>query len=91
MLILCFVYLVLSFLNFSSNINNAIPTLYLASVFTQFLMNVGGAGEDRTPDPLRARQVLSQLSYDPIKTDEHNLSNLIKRTVRALWDSTSES
>ncbi len=25
----------------------------------------GGAGEDRTPDPLRARQVLSQLSYDP--------------------------
>ena len=28
-------------------------------------MNIGGAGEDRTPDPLRARQVLSQLSYDP--------------------------
>jgi hypothetical protein len=26
---------------------------------------IGGAGEDRTPDPLRARQVLSQLSYDP--------------------------
>ena len=26
----------------------------------------GGAEEDRTPDPLRARQVLSQLSYDPI-------------------------
>ena len=26
---------------------------------------VGGAEEDRTPDPLRARQVLSQLSYDP--------------------------
>lgn len=26
---------------------------------------LGGAGEDRTPDPLRARQVLSQLSYDP--------------------------
>ncbi len=29
----------------------------------------GGAGEDRTPDPLRARQVLSQLSYDPKKTN----------------------
>ena len=28
--------------------------------------NIGGAGEDRTPDPLRARQVLSQLSYNPI-------------------------
>jgi hypothetical protein len=26
----------------------------------------GGAEEDRTPDPLRARQVLSQLSYDPL-------------------------
>ena len=26
----------------------------------------GGAEEDRTPDPLRARQVLSQLSYGPI-------------------------
>ena len=26
---------------------------------------IGGAGEDRTPDPLRARQVLSQLSYNP--------------------------
>ena len=25
----------------------------------------GGAEEDRTPDPLRARQVLSQLSYTP--------------------------
>lgn len=28
-------------------------------------LNIGGAEEDRTPDPLRARQVLSQLSYDP--------------------------
>ena len=28
---------------------------------------VGGAEEDRTPDPLRARQVLSQLSYTPMK------------------------
>ena len=27
---------------------------------------IGGAEEDRTPDPLRARQVLSQLSYDPL-------------------------
>ena len=27
----------------------------------------GGDEEDRTPDPLRARQVLSQLSYTPIK------------------------
>ena len=27
--------------------------------------NVGGAGRDRTDDPLLAKQVLSQLSYSP--------------------------
>ena len=27
----------------------------------------GGAEEDRTPDPLLAKQVLSQLSYSPLK------------------------
>lgn len=31
----------------------------------QSSQSIGGAEEDRTPDPLRARQVLSQLSYDP--------------------------
>ena len=33
------------------------------------ILDIGGFGgveEDRTPDPLRARQVLSQLSYDPL-------------------------
>ena len=29
--------------------------------------NFGGAEEDRTPDPLLAKQVLSQLSYSPPK------------------------
>ena len=29
------------------------------------LIPLGGDEEDRTPDPLRARQVLSQLSYTP--------------------------
>ena len=28
-------------------------------------LNFGGAEEDRTPDPLLAKQVLSQLSYSP--------------------------
>ena len=28
--------------------------------------NIGGAEEDRTPDLLRARQALSQLSYGPV-------------------------
>jgi hypothetical protein len=27
--------------------------------------NFGGAEEDRTPDPLLAKQMLSQLSYSP--------------------------
>ena len=30
-----------------------------------FLMSCGGDEEDRTPDPLLAKQVLSQLSYTP--------------------------
>ena len=30
-------------------------------------MSVGGADRDRTGDPLLAKQVLSQLSYSPIK------------------------
>ena len=30
-----------------------------------FPLPLGGDEEDRTPDPLRARQVLSQLSYTP--------------------------
>ena len=37
------------------------------------MTNLGGAEEDRTPDPLRARQVLSQLSYDPIFTSAFRL------------------
>ena len=31
----------------------------------QFTNKIGGAKRDRTADPLRARQVLSQLSYGP--------------------------
>ncbi len=30
----------------------------------------GGDEEDRTPDPLLARQVLSQLSYTPIQSED---------------------
>ncbi len=29
-------------------------------------LRIGGAKEDRTPDLLRARQALSQLSYGPV-------------------------
>ena len=39
--------------------------LFPASSFWS-LASSGGDEEDRTPDPLRARQVLSQLSYTPV-------------------------
>ena len=35
------------------------------------LIRNGGAEEDRTPDLLRARQALSQLSYGPVVFSEH--------------------
>ena len=38
---------------------------------------IGGAKRDRTADPLRARQVLSQLSYSPsvyLSHPDHHLS-----------------
>jgi hypothetical protein len=40
-----------------------------------YLANPGGAGEVRTPDPLRARQVLSQLSYNPFSPSGKNSRN----------------
>ena len=41
------------------------PMLHLVSAFDPVSLTPGGDEEDRTPDPLRARQVLSQLSYTP--------------------------
>ena len=35
---------------------------------SKFILKSGGAKEIRTPDPLRAKQVLSQLSYSPTRT-----------------------
>ena len=35
--------------------------------FSSFSEAAGGDEEDRTPDPLRAKQVLSQLSYTPVQ------------------------
>ena len=42
----------------------------------------GGAEEDRTPDPLRARQVLSQLSYGPRLTRRQASPQDIRLTAR---------
>ena len=41
----------------------------------------GGDKESRTPDPLLARQVLSQLSYTPIKSGTHLLSHIVSNIV----------
>ena len=45
-----------------NTLNNALSS----NMSYHALLIYGGAEEDRTPDPLRARQVLSQLSYDPL-------------------------
>ena len=39
--------------------------LIITKCYAVFKVLNGGDEEDRTPDPLRARQVLSQLSYTP--------------------------
>ena len=46
--------------------------------FHLIVNELGGAGEDRTPDPLRARQVLSQLSYDPKSLKKTNCVGTLK-------------
>ena len=49
-------------------------------MFAKFFKELGGAEEDRTPDPLLAKQVLSQLSYSPIRVLSHaqNQSSKLK-------------
>ena len=44
---------------------------------------VSGDEEDRTPDPLLARQVLSHLSYTPISVLLHGFYFLVKDTAQA--------
>ena len=48
----------------------------------------GGDEEDRTPDPLRARQVLSQLSYTPMSFSTYiiiySVSNFVNTFLRVL-------
>ena len=39
---------------------------FVLHIYSVFKVHGGDKG-DRTPDPLRARQVLSQLSYVPLK------------------------
>ena len=55
------------------------PTSRLSGVRSNHLsyepMFFGGDEEDRTPDPLLAKQVLSQLSYTPIFCQNMNSQN----------------
>ena len=55
------------------------PTSRLSGVRSNHLsyapISSGGDEEDRTPDPLRARQVLSQLSYTPMASEGLRLQN----------------
>ena len=49
------------------------------------ILEIGGAEEDRTPDLLRARQALSQLSYGPFALSERpnpHTSSILSRTDR---------
>ena len=45
------------------------------------LLSANGDGEIRTLDPLLARQVLSQLSYTPIRSGTHLLSHTVSSIV----------
>ena len=58
-LLLCLVYLIIT------------KCYAVFKVLTVQLSTNGGDEEDRTPDPLRARQVLSQLSYTPMLCFQH--------------------
>ena len=52
--------------------NQLIKVRRLSAIHLQDISSIigqdGGAKEDRTPDLLRARQALSQLSYGPVRT-----------------------
>ena len=48
------------------------------------ILEIGGAEEDRTPDLLRARQALSQLSYGPFNSAQ-NRKLLMEPTRRLPW------
>ena len=57
--------------SFTARAFRSSPLLYTSrlvlhdSFVLRFRINLGGDEESRTPDPLLARQVLSQLSYTP--------------------------
>ena len=51
---------------FAATLLRNVPFRLLRGMVATLTCCYGGDEEDRTPDPLLARQVLSQLSYTPI-------------------------
>lgn len=61
------------------------PSSYLPSLHRIFRSVTGGGERDRTDDPLLAKQVLSQLSYTPLRFGEAKSAVLAKlRPLRGL-------
>ena len=63
--------------------------IFQYSIFKgQYSFRCSGDGEIRTLDPLLARQVLSQLSYAPLKSGNlllsHIVSNIVPSAARVL-------
>ena len=58
--------LVSGLFDYVSLLNSRWFTKSILVAFSSFVKIHGGDEEDRTPDPLLAKQVLSQLSYTPI-------------------------
>ena len=52
-----------------------------ATIFSDIAHGYRGDKGIRTLDPLLARQVLSQLSYTPIKSGTHLLSHIVSNIV----------
>ena len=49
--------------------------------FRSFNLNFGGGKENRTPDPLLAKQVLSQLSYTPAQVLPMSLPSFLFEVI----------
>ena len=61
---------------FTSKIHGSRFKLFLNSeLCTLNYCLIGGAERDRTADPLLAKQVLSQLSYSPMRNSEFGMKN----------------
>ena len=60
---------------------NAKKRLYISSksrvLLKKYNLYISGAKEDRTPDPLLAKQVLSQLSYNPMYINSMSLPKMV--------------